>query len=174
MRRSATTPHATLALLAILGLSGCTQEDPEPAAAEPSPTATPSEAEATPDQTPDETPERFIHRWVHTETAMRNTGDTTAYDAITGPCAPCDELSDQVASYYAAGGYERWQGYTIRSFREVGDGLYEIATTFPPSEYKASAESAVQKVKGGSALFHLSVSIDGGRFVLQDVEKVGR
>ncbi|WP_181309490.1 hypothetical protein [Nocardioides campestrisoli] len=171
MRRSATTPHATLALLAILGLSGCTQEDPEPAAAEPSPTATPSKTEAT---APDETPERFIHRWVHTETAMRNTGDTAAYDAITGPCAPCGDLSDQVASYYAAGGYERWEGYTIRSFREVGDGLYEIATTFPPSEYKASAESAVQKVKGGSALFHLSVTYDGGRFVLQDVEEVGR
>lgn len=132
-------------------LVGCEEGDPEPkispgSSVSPSPTA----SSAAPEE---ESPEAFIRRWAQLETEMQNTGDTSAYRAVTAACQPCTRTADLVDEFYSAGGFIRTDGRTVESLRRLGvakDAVsYQVRMRSAPTEYKERADGELRTFPGG-------------------------
>lgn len=101
-----------------------------------------------------ESPQHFIHRFYAEEQRMENTGETSAYSAMTANCRPCSGLVTQVRAFYRAGGYIHWSGLTIVSIdafsADAGPGeSFTIKFDARTTRYKASASSIVKTLSGG-------------------------
>lgn len=150
------TPLA-LSLCTALLLSGCGGKEPEPKfEAEPSSTPTPSVAKQ-------ETAEEFIRRWNDEQTRMQK-GDTTEYRRIADKCEPCMTAADQIDGIYAAGGFVKTDGRTIKSIESVseeqGSRSYRVTVTSAPTEYQEKAGASIRRFKGGPAVYDVSIYRD--------------
>ncbi len=175
VRRPLTSARGSLSvlvcLLALL-LGACAEDDPEPKIAGPAtPSASPSESTIGSAQ---ETPEEFIRRWAEAERVMLNTGETEEYAAITGPCKSCGMLAKDITDYYAAGGYVRWDGYTVRRIKPIKDGYYEVSVVGAPTDYRTSSSAKVQHLTGGKSVYRVRVVQREGQHVLADLVELAQ
>jgi hypothetical protein len=157
---------AALVVVALGLVAGCGGSDHDPAPKfSTSPTVTSSAptspAPVTSSSAPaQETPEAFIRRWAQIDTEMQNSGDTTAFDAITHTCKPCAQAAAKVESYYKAGGYIKFGGHQILDITRVqqatGD-VFDVAVRDRPTEYKQSAGAPVSNLAGGPAMLEFTL-----------------
>ena len=154
MRKIGRYAAAAAVLLAAPALAGCTGDDPQPKIS-PSPTASspaspsPTSTSATPEA---ETPEAFIRRWAELETEMQNTGDTSAYRAVTRGCDACGRAADLVDQYYAAGGFIEFGGHSLSAIERVesaGGAVFTVRDRTEPTKYKESADAPTKTFEGG-------------------------
>jgi hypothetical protein len=130
------------ALPLVLGLTSCSEDDPEPILA-PTPTASPTPSSTATETGPSETPEEFIRRWVELSNEMQVTGETEEYLAISSGCRPCNLVANDVEEIHGAGGFVRTDGWEILKF---------IRSSGP-----AKRPSEVETLPGGRLIerFHL-------------------
>lgn len=182
MRQRHVGAGALVILLGLGGLAGCSDE-PAPDIADPTSGAT-STSTAAPISEPPTTqsttePEKesaqaFIRRWATVERAMQNSGDTSAYRALSDGCEGCDSLAAIVEGYYAAGGSVSWGGWKILRI-----------TRFDPSqrEYKVTVDSAVttyvpaageppKRLTGGPADWIVELRREGTSWVVTDKDRL--
>lgn len=157
---------AAALLAGALLLAGCS-DDPEPRF-EPteSPSPTESETSAEPQA---QSPEEFIREWVSLHADMQNTGETDRFLMISPKCSACVELADLVDRYYAAGGYIKTAGWTLRSLERTsrtGNTLEYQADIDSAKTMYAEAEGAQQETLpagNGRELFVVEKASDGWR-----------
>ena len=144
---------APIVLLAACGGDDASIADPpvSPHPTSSSPTGTP----------PHESPEAFIRRWAEAEKRMENTGVLADYMTISSQCTACRQLARDVRTYYAAGGYVHWSGWTIRSI--TSDGSHERSLVFVvevdsgPTRYRKSSDGPVYHLGGGPSTHQLTI-----------------
>jgi hypothetical protein len=169
---------ASLACCCALALAGCSDDSSSSAGPDPSPSVSSSESSPSPTETDDaETPEAFVRRWVDVDREMQNSGHTGEYRRLSSKCRPCLEVADQVEGYYAAGGYVKTDGWTIRSSktsRSPGSASVTIKVTSSPTEYVESAGGKVQHLEGGEGSYILSLMTARDSWVVADLEAVAQ
>jgi len=109
----------------------------------------------------DETPEEFVRRWVEVDREMQNTGDTQEFRSISRNCVPCKGLADQVDRIYAAGGYVRTDGFTIRRLVVGPTQGYQIEVRIwvdsAPTELVEVDGGEIQHLEGGKRIYIITV-----------------
>lgn len=169
MKRLLAAVACSLALAACSDDSSSTADPPSPTTSAPSdPTSSPTEV--------GESPEEFVRRWVEVSTQMQNTGETRDYLAISSKCRACKAVAEQVAGYFDAGGYVKTDGWTIDSLRlSSADGQGRVTATIhvtsAPTEYKESADSEVQTLKGGEVIELMTIQPADRSWVVFDLEQ---
>jgi hypothetical protein len=110
---------------------------------------------------------------VEVDKEMQNTGDTARYRELSSLCRPCNEVADQVESYYAAGGYVKTAGWTIKSLSTAGSAksqLVRLAVVSAPTEVVEAKGKPVTRLAGGEGTYLLSLKGRGLSWVLADLE----
>jgi hypothetical protein len=106
-----------------------------------------------PDPPKRETPEHFIRRWAAAEKKMENTGNTRAYLSMSQGCSACSKLANEVARFYAAGGYIDWGGWRITGIRVNSRNGHEITYAVRnrslPTSYRESSSGPEKRLPGG-------------------------
>jgi hypothetical protein len=168
-------PRVLIALCCLLSLllSGCSDSSSSLSSADPPP-HTPSSSSPAPSPTEEpETPEEFVRRWVDADNEMQNTGETAKYRKLSSLCRPCIEVADQVERYYAAGGYVKTEGWTIKSLSTEGSAksqLVRLAVVSTPTEVVEAKGKPVIRLEGGEGTYLLSLKARGPSWVLDDLE----
>jgi len=160
------TRIALAALLLLLTACG----DPK-MTAEPSVTSSPTSS-STPAPPKRESPQHFIRRWAAEETRMENTGDASAYLAMSRRCRACRSLAAQVRRYYAAGGYVQWGGWRIKTIQRSGKRalVYTVSVVSTPTQYKPASNRPTIHLQGGPAKHQLTISFRRGWQLVSKVQ----
>jgi len=147
--------HRLAAALALpLALTAC---GGDPIAPPPLTPATSTASTPTPTEQP-ETAEEFIRRWIEAGDAMQNSGDTTAYRALSDRCAPCDSLADRIESIYRRGGEVHTQGLQVLAVSEKGHLEYDVSADSAPTRYREEVGGAVKRFPGGRVTYLFTLS----------------
>lgn len=159
-------PRTSIALFcaSALLLTGCGQDEPEPKM-EPEPSASPAAEK-------EETAEEFIRRWNDEQREMQK-GDTTEYRRIAGECEPCMETAERIDGIYAAGGFVKTEGRTVRSIRKSERSpnikhAYVVEVISAPTTYKNSSKAPEESLDGGDSVYEVRLSKKDGEWVLID------
>ncbi|GAA4690079.1 DUF6318 family protein [Nocardioides conyzicola] len=110
-------------LLSVLGLAGCTDDDPEPKFAPPS-----SEAPTSPSTSAAAalSPEDTVRAWVDAQNLAMTSGDSTEVRSLgTSDCESCDGLIDPIDAVIDAGGRFETSGWTVDRAKQVSDNSDE-------------------------------------------------
>jgi hypothetical protein len=171
---------AALLLGLALVVAGCSEDEPEPSPAPTSPAPSTSSVAATPSPTPSESTDMaaaVIRRWLEAGNEMQRTGDGAEYRTLIRGCYPCDDVVKRVEAIYAAGGYIRFDGESIRTIRRVkgprGSGRhFEVDTYSPPTTYVEKAGGQEQSYPGGDRTMHVQVFPVDGKWLVVDYYQV--
>lgn len=137
--------------IALGGLSGCAQEEPEPKFAEQPPSADPTPEEKK------ETAKEFIRRWAEAERDMQNSGEAAEYRSITKACSPCQELADDMEEVYARGGWVRTEGMSITKIEPVSKNTYRAQAILAPTEYVTAQGQPEGRFDGGQRSYVITL-----------------
>ena len=137
------TPLAAVALLAACLLAACTDDDPKPDIADPTPSAPSSTATAgstspTVSASPALGPVGTVNAWIDARNRALRDGDTTDVDSLSASnCRSCEELNKVIREVYAAGGSFNTAGWTIDSIKQKPGAepiQVDTALTFAPGQ----------------------------------------
>ena len=156
---------------ALLGVTGCSQDDPEPEAEN-----RPTETETSLAAVEDESPEEFIRRWNDVQNEMQK-GDTEAWRSLTPDCSACQKTADRVDAAYDAGGYVRTDGRRIltitKSFSRGNNHQYEVEVESSPTTFRLSRDAQEETLEGGKLRLAVSLTHDGTVWVFNDYWQLG-
>jgi hypothetical protein len=117
------TRWALVTLVATCLLGACSDDDPEPDIADPTPSVSSSSVVVSPSPTtepptePD--PEETVRAWIAARNQALQDGDTSAVDALSASdCRSCEELNKVIRQIYAAGGAFHTPGWTVVAAKE--------------------------------------------------------
>jgi hypothetical protein len=117
-----------------------------------------------------ESPQHFIRRWADAEKQMENTGKTKQYLALSKGCDACRKLARTVSRYYSAGGYIRWNGWTISSITKYpasGSAIaFAVHSNSAPTDYKTSKSDSTKHLRGGSIAYVLQLEPPRGPYTV--------
>jgi hypothetical protein len=136
---------ATLLVACLVG--ACSDDDPKPDIADPTPSApsslgsTTTSASVTPSTTL--SPEDTVRAWIQARNRALSDGDTSDVDALSAPdCRSCEELNKVINEVYGAGGHFETTGWTIDSIQEKAGSQpvqVDTALTFAAGQTVPSA-----------------------------------
>jgi len=116
-------------LLAACLLGACSDDDPEPSIADPTP-STPSSTTAVSAPTtgspaaPSVTSRDTVEAWLEAWTVAMNTGDTSAVKELsTEACESCQRLIAKVDEVYGKGGHYKTKGWSAIRVSEAPDSV---------------------------------------------------
>jgi hypothetical protein len=96
------------------------------------------------------------------EKQMENTGNTATYLRLSSQCRSCRQLASDVAKFYAAGGFVKWQGWRIISIKPYANSakhnVYAMRAQSAPTIYQQASTSAKQRLPGGVATDLVTIS----------------
>jgi hypothetical protein len=173
---------ATLGSLALACSLAACSDDPEPIIeatpaagptsdppASPTPTATP-----TPDEP--ESAKAFIRQFERASTAMKASGATASYLAMTDECSSCQALAQQVTRIYEAGGSVVDGGSTVSSIVRHGGGrgeaVVDYTVTARPSKVLDSKGNIETKFPGGTSTYQVNLERRGATWVVGRISRL--
>jgi hypothetical protein len=163
------------ALPLVLGLTSCSEDDPEPILA-PTPTASPTPSPTATETGPSETPEEFIRRWVEIYNEMQTTGDTSEYRAVGPDCRPCREVAEQIDKIFENGGSIRTKGWSVVSIGEPsGDAQtpsYDVRIKSTPTFYTERAGGPKKSFPGGTFVERFVLKLEDGQWTMLNTAQV--
>ncbi len=171
LRTVTVTAIVTAIGMLVLGLAGCTSDDPpttdpppRPTTSAPVPSPTPTDLSVAP---PGETARAFIRRWVALGDQMQATGDTAAFLAVAGPdCDSCRKFASRVARIYDAGGRIDGGSERIVSLKRESRTQFVLTVSAAPTEYVESADGPRKELPGGTYRSRLYLADPGGRWLV--------
>jgi hypothetical protein len=116
-----------------------------------------------------ESPEHFIRRFAALERKMENSGEVGQYRAVSRPCSACQELAQQIKSFYEAGGFVKWGGWDIKSVRPYAPGetgAYAVRVVSAPTRYQESSDGNIKHLDGGPATEIVTIHSKDGSWVV--------
>jgi hypothetical protein len=124
-----------------------------------------------------ESPEHFIRRWVKQDTRMQNTGETTAFRAMSSGCSGCTAVADRVDSIYAAGGSVKTEGWSLkRQYESVRHGktrTIELVVDSAPTTYTPSQGASPKHLDGGREHFQVHLKPTAASWVVTQFVQIG-
>ena len=131
-----------------------------------SPSST-SSSTATPQR---ESARDFVRHWVEEDTRMQNSGDTTAFRAMSMGCRGCDAVADRVDSIYDAGGSVHTEGWSLlrvhESTRSGGTRTFELIVNSAPTTYTPAKGATPKHLAGGREHFQIQVMPANGSWTV--------
>jgi hypothetical protein len=123
------TRWALVTLVATCLLGACSDDDPEPDIADPTPSVSSSSVVSpSPTSEPSDTltARETVDAWLDAWTVAMQTGDTTTVNGLSLPeCSSCQRLIAQVADLYRNGGHLDTEGWTATKVGEAQDSVDE-------------------------------------------------
>lgn len=164
---------AAAALVPLLLLAACGEDEPQPKLPEPSATPTPTASESS--TAVQESPEDFIRRFFAADERLQKSGKTGSFLAMTDGCSSCEELAALVHSYYQSGGFVRWDGWTIKAIKELNStpqhASFRVEAISGPTEYRESAKGPLKRFPGEEGAYLLELRSAGSSWSVTDRSK---
>jgi len=154
-------------LLCTALLTAC-EDEPEPKIVEPTSTAPPATTATTSSAVPTtsvppkrETAKEFVIRFNEEESAMRATGNTGTYRALSPQCSDCVSLADAIEDIYGKGGRLVGKEPVTTQVHRVGRvrdaWIFEYTYDAPPSKVVDASGKVTKRFTGGRARFQINV-----------------
>lgn len=158
---------ATVAAVALLGVSGCDDEPDGPPPLEVTPNSEDTETSQTESSDPPvdpttETAREFLRRWVEVGNEAVRTGDTAILEEITtSECRSCADLLNSIHDVYHAGGFIRSRGERVTSIEShYGRTEWNVGVRAFPTRYRESASAPIKRLPPGSFRYRVQLEKD--------------
>ena len=158
-----------VALVVALGLSACTDEDPEPKFAPPSESPTPSEPRTSEVSALD--PVETVRAWVAAYNTALLSGDVSELKQLSyDPCTTCEGFIGPITRVHDAGGHFETEGWTVDGSNVRNSGpataAVDVAVTIAGGETAESQDAKPVVYETEKHLMRFRLKHDGAAWAV--------